>query len=160
MLSSMAMSLNSLDSKTSPHSRHSTYSDSSSRLTICTRGCLHWVIHTLERGLGGHGWSHKIRVELGSRAGVEKTPPKIAGILERSPKMSSTRFTGFGVTLDWRAAGCAPNYDANARLLLSRSVLNRYSSPSTWCSLLVRVARFGWGGLKSKATQRVGYMAD
>src|ERR1700758_3789095 len=39
--SSMAISLNSLDSKTSPHSRHSTYSVSSSRLTICTRGCLH-----------------------------------------------------------------------------------------------------------------------
>src|SRR5437868_8618523 len=32
--SSMAISLNSLDSKTSPHSRHSTYSVSSSRLTI------------------------------------------------------------------------------------------------------------------------------
>lgn|SRR5580704_67339 len=41
VLSSIAMSLNSLDSKTSPHSRHSTYSESSSRLTICTRGCLH-----------------------------------------------------------------------------------------------------------------------
>jgi len=35
------MSFNSLDSKTSPHSWHSTYSDSSSRETICTRGCLH-----------------------------------------------------------------------------------------------------------------------
>src|SRR5271154_3691398 len=40
--SSMAMSFNSLDSKTSPHSWHSTYSASSSRETICTRGCLHW----------------------------------------------------------------------------------------------------------------------
>src|ERR1019366_1094400 len=39
--SSIAMSFNSLDSKTSPHSWHSTYSDSSSRETICTRGCLH-----------------------------------------------------------------------------------------------------------------------
>src|SRR5580698_2233072 len=38
--SSMFMSLNSLDSKISPHSLHSTNSDSSSRLTICTRGCL------------------------------------------------------------------------------------------------------------------------
>src|SRR5277367_4302915 len=35
------MSFNSLDSKTSRHSWHSTYSDSSSRETICTRGCLH-----------------------------------------------------------------------------------------------------------------------
>src|SRR5216684_1028509 len=34
------MSLNSLDSKISPHSLHSTNSESSSRLTICTRGCL------------------------------------------------------------------------------------------------------------------------
>jgi len=39
-LSSMLMSLSSLDSKTSRHSRHSTNSASSSRLTICTRGCL------------------------------------------------------------------------------------------------------------------------
>ena len=38
--SSMFMSLNSLDSKISPHSLHSTNSQSSSRLTICTRGCL------------------------------------------------------------------------------------------------------------------------
>ncbi len=39
--SSIAMSFNSLDSKTSPHTWHSTYSDSSSRETICTCGCLH-----------------------------------------------------------------------------------------------------------------------
>src|ERR1039458_8652745 len=38
--SSIFMSLNSLDSKISPHSLHSTNSESSSRLTICTRGCL------------------------------------------------------------------------------------------------------------------------
>src|ERR1700737_1775202 len=37
----MFMSLNSLDSKISPHSLHSTNSESSSRLTTCTRGCLH-----------------------------------------------------------------------------------------------------------------------
>src|SRR5580704_5198793 len=36
----MFMSLNSLDSKISPHSLHSTNSASSSRLTICTRRCL------------------------------------------------------------------------------------------------------------------------
>src|SRR5271155_1768015 len=40
VLSSILMSLSSLDSKTSRHSRHSTNSASSSRLTICTRGCL------------------------------------------------------------------------------------------------------------------------
>src|ERR1039458_8693309 len=38
--SSIFMSLNSLDSNISPHSLHSTNSDSSSRLTICTRGQL------------------------------------------------------------------------------------------------------------------------
>ena len=41
LVSSMFMSLNSLDSKISPHSWHSTNSESSSRATICTRGCLH-----------------------------------------------------------------------------------------------------------------------
>src|SRR5262245_54159997 len=39
MLSSIAMSLNSLESKTSPHSWHSTNSASSSRATTRTRGC-------------------------------------------------------------------------------------------------------------------------
>jgi hypothetical protein len=39
MFSSMAMSLNSLDSKTSPHSWHSTNSASSSRATTRTRVC-------------------------------------------------------------------------------------------------------------------------
>lgn len=39
--SSILMSLSSLDSNTSRHSRHSTNSASSSRLTTCTRGCLH-----------------------------------------------------------------------------------------------------------------------
>src|SRR5205085_5151972 len=48
----MAMSLNSLASKTSPHSLHSTNSLSSSRATTCTRGCLHWLCMLLLRWLG------------------------------------------------------------------------------------------------------------
>ncbi len=44
------MSLNSLDSKISPHSLHSTNSESSSRPTICTRGCLQGC---LASGAGG-----------------------------------------------------------------------------------------------------------
>src|ERR1700688_3237649 len=40
----MLMSLSSLASNTSRHSRHSTNSASYSRLTICTRGCLHGVL--------------------------------------------------------------------------------------------------------------------
>src|SRR5215470_11660431 len=56
MRSSMAMSLNSLASKTSPHSLHSTNSLSSSRATICTRGCLQDLgIVRLESLLGGIG---------------------------------------------------------------------------------------------------------
>jgi hypothetical protein len=47
------MSLNSLDSKMSPHSRHSTNSASSSRATICTRGCLHSLAGTLSGDCGG-----------------------------------------------------------------------------------------------------------
>src|SRR5579871_1733484 len=48
----MFMSLNSLDSKISPHSLHSTNSDSSSRLTICTRGCLHGCFLSTLCGVG------------------------------------------------------------------------------------------------------------
>src|SRR5712692_6811310 len=61
--SSIAMSFNSLDSKTSPHSWHSTYSDSSSRETICTRGCLHCSRLTL---FGGDcdGWLDIITCRL------------------------------------------------------------------------------------------------
>ena len=44
LVSSMIMSLNSLDSNISPHSLHSTNSESSSRATIWTRGCLHGVM--------------------------------------------------------------------------------------------------------------------
>jgi hypothetical protein len=42
--SSMAMSLNSAESKTSPHFWHSTNSASSSRATILTMGCLHLTV--------------------------------------------------------------------------------------------------------------------
>ena len=48
--SSMAISLNSSESKTSPHSRHSTYSVSSWRETIRTLGCLQAVTIVLEIG--------------------------------------------------------------------------------------------------------------
>jgi hypothetical protein len=44
-------------------------------------------------------------MDLDSRARAENTPPKIAGILERSPKMSSTRFTGFAAIADSGVAG-------------------------------------------------------
>src|SRR4051812_23613150 len=53
LVSSIIMSLNSLDSKISPHSLHSTYSESSSRETICTRGCLHGGLGTFAAAEGG-----------------------------------------------------------------------------------------------------------
>jgi hypothetical protein len=57
LVSSMVISLNSLDSKMSPHSMHSTNSLSSSRATICTRGCLHVAMLLLfSRGDGGIGF--------------------------------------------------------------------------------------------------------
>lgn|SRR5438132_1216482 len=52
-VSSIIMSLNSLDSKISPHSLHSTYSESSSRDTICTRGCLHGGLGSFAGADGG-----------------------------------------------------------------------------------------------------------
>src|SRR5581483_2824569 len=51
----MFMSLNSLDSKISPQRRHSTNSASSSRETICTRGCLHCSMLVLFSGNCGGG---------------------------------------------------------------------------------------------------------
>jgi hypothetical protein len=53
-VSSMVMSLNSLESNMSPHSRHSTNSESSSRDTIWTRGCLHsFIVLLLSEVCGG-----------------------------------------------------------------------------------------------------------
>src|SRR4051812_48849169 len=53
--SSMIMSLNSLDSKISPHSLHSTNSESSSRATIWTRGCLQGALSVFFSGSGDDG---------------------------------------------------------------------------------------------------------
>src|SRR5258706_7581078 len=53
-VSSMAISLNSDSSKISPQSSHSTYSASSSRETMRTRGCLQdCCMSVLESGKGG-----------------------------------------------------------------------------------------------------------
>jgi len=80
--SSMFMSLNSLDSKTSPHSLHSTNSESSSRPTICTRGCLQGCL--VSRSWGGAG-----DLEVINREG---SPEKRCGVL------ISVEFPGI---LDW-----------------------------------------------------------
>lgn len=61
LFSSIAISRNSLDSKTSPHSLHSTYSVSSSRETISTCGCLHFSRRTLG-WVGCEGWLGVIRL--------------------------------------------------------------------------------------------------
>src|ERR1700747_1231417 len=77
----MAMSLNSLDSKTSPHSRHSQDSVSSSRLTICTRGCLHWFMILLCLGSCDGGWLHNSGWQLRRRLDCPILP-EILGILD------------------------------------------------------------------------------
>jgi len=83
--SSIAISLNSLDSNTSPHSLHLTYSESSSRETICTCGCLHWSGVTFCFLAGCDGWIGVIcfpRYRLSGRVCI--LTRAIAGILGRS----------------------------------------------------------------------------
>ncbi len=87
-VSSMIMSLNSLDSKISPHSLHSTNSESSSRATICTRGCLHCGVSLLLSG-SGDGGDGVINPGVGipfKRLGIS---PEIGGILDRLLQLSS-----------------------------------------------------------------------
>src|SRR5579863_8301490 len=62
----MLISLSSLYSKISPHSRHSTNSASSSRLTIRTRGCLQGCF--LSALCGGEGDFAVINPEVSSKS--------------------------------------------------------------------------------------------
>src|SRR5271170_2486428 len=76
------MSFNSLDSKTSPHSWHSTYSDSSSRETICTRGCLHCSGVTFFWG-DCDGWLNVINLPTVHLARGNMNLPRLGDILRR-----------------------------------------------------------------------------
>ena len=73
-VSSISMSLNSLDSKISPHSLHSTYSESSSRDTICTRGCLQGCAGGFVGAAGGGMGVINPVNERPAREGKGKTP--------------------------------------------------------------------------------------
>jgi len=55
--------------------------------------------------------------------------------------MSSTRFTRYGVTGVQGTCAERPNSDENTRLLLSRSLLDRYGLTVTLRNWMVRVAR-------------------
>ena len=82
-VSSIIMSLNSLDSKISPHSLHSTYSESSSRDTICTRGCLHGGLGSFAGADGGEMGVINPVYERPCPGGKGKTP-EIGRILSLS----------------------------------------------------------------------------
>src|ERR1700675_3661895 len=76
-LSSIFMSLNSLDSKISPHSLHSTNSESSVRRTICTGG-------GLQRGFISRIWGEAV-FEVINPGGLPRSmgvSPKFHGILD------------------------------------------------------------------------------
>ena len=84
---SISMSRSSLDSKTSRHSIHSTYSVSSSRETIWTRGCRHgWSTDLLggKFGVLSPGWLRFMSFALTARALV-----RFSGILDRNQQLSS-----------------------------------------------------------------------
>lgn len=105
-LSSISISLNSLDSNTSPHSLHSTYSESSSRDTICTCGCLQWsgLTFCLEDCEGWIGVMASRTVRLSQKGGrfVE-----IGGILGRvGLDVKSPEATGGGYQPRRVSQGC------------------------------------------------------
>ncbi len=84
---SISMSRSSLDSKTSRHSIHSTYSASSSRETTWTRGCRHgWSMDLLcgKFGVLLAGWLRFMTFALTARALVQ-----FPGILDRNQQLSS-----------------------------------------------------------------------
>ncbi len=89
LVSSIFISLNSLASKTSPHSWHSTNSESSSRATMRTRGCWHGSALFGVAGIWG-GLLDVINPEwlpLPKQAG--EMEPEICRILDRTQGMSS-----------------------------------------------------------------------
>src|SRR5260221_11540911 len=84
----MFMSLNSLDSKISPHSLHSTNSESSSRLTIWTRGCLQGCFASrLWEGASDFGVIDPEGFLTNKRGGPNFAG--ISGILDRLCRLSS-----------------------------------------------------------------------
>src|SRR5205807_9306747 len=91
LLSSMAMSRNSLASKISPHSRHSTNSASSSRATICTRGCLHSGMSLLFSGNSDGGIGFIDPGCFPARAGRDEICRNLCGILDRLLDLSSLK---------------------------------------------------------------------
>src|SRR5438128_12320479 len=84
----MVISLNSLDSNTSPHSRHSTNSESSSRDTMRTRGCLHSAVASLLGNWGRRDWLHKSGLNS-CPSGSGQRRRKVGGILALVLRLSS-----------------------------------------------------------------------
>ena len=144
MRSSMFMSLNSLDSKISPHSLHSTNSDSSSRLTICTRGCLQGCfVLTFEGGTGDFavmlsGESRRCTSFRGNIA------PEFLGIVERPDVLSSPLLLPFcEFTTGYLAWAEMPSLlisDCFRRIISTRSAQSTYHSMPSPSHFLLRLA--------------------
>src|SRR5271165_1834808 len=99
---SMSMSRNSLDSKISRQSRHSTYSASSSRETTCTRGWRHcWSMDLLYR------WMEVLTV--GWFMFIRKLGPRLRGrgIVRyfETGWTACQAFPAFGVLISWGKGG-------------------------------------------------------
>jgi hypothetical protein len=111
-VSSILISLNSLDSKMSPHSLHSTYSESSSRETICTCGCLQ-SSRLIFCWLGCEGCLGVIAVAkcVAMEGGCSVLCSKLAVFCDGPSEMSSPQSQGV-----WSIAYGTPNH-GNPRLL-------------------------------------------
>src|ERR1039458_2330092 len=121
--SSIFRSLNSLDSKISPHSLHSTNSDSSSRLTICTRGCLQGCFMS-------RLWAGGVDFEVINPKRFERN--QIGGSFRWNfryfrPAWRVVKSPGASLWPETIPDSSRPlNYDQNHRLIISHSVLDTY----------------------------------
>jgi hypothetical protein len=130
----MLMSLSSLDSKTSRHSRHSTNSASSSRLTICTRGCLQGFGSVL----GGRGNGFEL-INPEAPSFKESLKDRCAGISRYfSPAFSVVKSLLVTITFNFENFECVSSKPFWPNLQTSGPNVPRWDKPFTSYSLHLR----------------------
>src|SRR2546426_12098591 len=122
----MVISLNSLDSNTSPHSRHSTNSESSSRDTMRTRGCLHSAVASLLGNWGRRDWLHKSGLNS-CPSGSGQRRRKVGGILALVLRLSRLEISS-------RELRCATAQACSCKVRAGRSMQNRNLASATCMS--------------------------
>ncbi len=148
------MSLNSLDSKISPHSLHSTNSESASRLTICTRGCL--------QGCGGPalGRAEGGLTVINPEAPLHLTTEGEFAAISRYCRTALPLVKWYISGLSFLILGLRRLSRLGSLTTLSLSALDSYHSIRIFIRSLPRLAGRGQDSLQLNTTKKVGILSD